>query len=101
MAIYDLLTKEYQSNLKKISTYEFEIDNLPKGSLVKVKQYNSFYYYLKVRVVKEVKSTYIGKEGDENVTKFLADIKKRKVYEKKIKEVKEDNRLILKMLKVK
>ena len=101
MEIKKVLEKELIKNLKKQELLNQEIDSLPLGSLVKIKQHNNIYCYLKYRKDDKVISKYIGKEDDINVMKLELDLAHKKNLINKLKSLKEDEVLINKMMKLK
>lgn len=100
MGIKEIVSKELEKNQMKQSVFKEEIDELPLGSLVKVKGKSSVYVYLKYREGTNVISKYVGKDGDVLVSKMEMDIRRRKALESKLKELKEEEETMLKMLKV-
>lgn len=100
MKIKDIVAKELEKNQMKQSVFNEEIAELPFGALVKVKGKNSVYVYLKYRNGNNVVSKYVGKDTDVIVSKMEMDIRRRKALESKLRELKEEEETMLKMLKV-
>ena len=101
MKIRNILTRELEKTQKNIGILQDEIDELPKGSLVKVKAKENVYLYLKHRENDKVKSVYIGRDTDIESIKLASDIKKRMKLQKSLDELKKERDLMIKMLKVK
>lgn len=100
MKIKDIVTKELEKNQMKQSVFKEEINELPTGTLVRVKGKSNVYVYLKHREGTSVVSKYVGKENDMIVSKIEMDIRRRKALELKLKELQEEADTMLKMLKV-
>lgn len=100
MKIKDIVTKELEKNQMKQSVFKEEINELPTGTLVRVKGKSNVYVYLKHREGTSVVSKYVGKENDMIVSKIEMDIRRRKALELKLKELQEEAETMLKMLKV-
>ena len=75
-----------------------KIDALPKGTVSIKKRNKSEYLYLASRRNRKVKFHYIGSIGSENARKILEQVKLRKDYELKLKQVKGDLREIEKVI---
>ena len=75
-----------------------KIDALPKGTVSIKKRNNGEYLYLASRRNRKVKFHYIGSIGSENARKILEQVKLRKDYELKLKQVKGDLREIEKVI---
>lgn len=75
-----------------------KIDALPKGTVSIKKRNNGEYLYLASRRNGKVKFHYIGSIGSENARKILEQVKFRKDYELKLKQVKGDLREIEKVI---
>lgn len=101
MKIRNILLRELEKTNKNIGIIKDDIEELPKGSLVKIKAKENVYCYLKYREDKQVRSIYIGRDNDVETLKIDSDIKKRKKLEKALDELEEEKILIEKMLKVK
>ena len=68
--------------------YSDKIDALPKGTVSIKKRNKSEYLYLASRRDGKVKFDYIGPVGSKNAIKTLEQVKYRKDYEQKLKQVK-------------
>ena len=101
MKIRNILLRELEKTNKNIGIIKDDIEDLPKGSLVKTRAKGNVYVYLKYREDKRVKSVYIGRDNDVETLKMDSDIRKRKKLEASLEELEEEKELILKMLKVK
>ena len=101
MKIRNILLRELEKTNKNIGIIKDDIEDLPKGSLVKTRAKGNVYVYLKYREDKQVKSVYIGRDNDVETLKMDSDIRKRKKLEASLEELEEEKELILKMLKVK
>ena len=78
--------------------YTDKIDSLPKGTVSIKKRNTSEYLYLASRRDGKLRFDYIGKVGSEKARKILEQIKFRKDYELKLKQVKDDLREIEKVI---
>lgn len=78
--------------------YIDKIDSLPKGSVSIKKRNKREYLYLASRRDGKVKFDYIGSVASENALKILEQVKSRKDYELKLKQVKGDLREIERVL---
>lgn len=101
MKIKEIVEKELEKNLLKQRVFAEELDKLPNGTLVKVKSKASTYVYLKYRDGEEVISKYVGKEDEVVTSKLEMDMRRRKSLEAKMHDLKDEEKLMLKMLKVK
>ncbi|MBR9982229.1 MAG: hypothetical protein KFF50_14460 [Desulfatitalea sp.] len=79
--------------------YSDKIDALPKGTVsIKIRHKNE-YLYLASRRNGKVCFDYIGSVATENARKILEQVKFRKEYEGKLKQVKADLREIEKVIR--
>ena len=79
--------------------YSDKIDALPKGTVsIKIRDKNE-YLYLAIRRNGKVSFDYIGSVASENARKILEQVKFRKEYEGKLKQVKADLREIEKVIR--
>ncbi len=100
MKIKDIVTKELEKNQMKQSVFKEEIAELPTGTLVRVKGKSNIYVYLKYREGSSVVSKYVGKDNELIVSKIEMDIRRRKALESKLRELKDEEEIMLRMLKV-
>ena len=63
-----------------LASYMNQLEELPRGAVVRKTAGKNIYYYLKYRVGKNVFTDYLGKEG-EKVASVRADIEKRRHIE--------------------
>lgn len=94
MIINSVIKNELLRNEKMIKQYEDTIKDLPKGSLICRKKQ---YYYLKYRKDGKIHDDYIGKDP-ELIEKTKEQLKQRKHCEKMISELKQEQRVISKIL---
>lgn len=95
MLIQSIVTEELNRNLSMQKQYEQETDKLPKGSLICKKHY----YYLQYREGKKVITDYIGKD-QQKINDINKKLEKRKHFESMILNLKNEQKIILKMLEV-
>jgi len=96
--IKNIMQEEHQRLQALYRKYMDKIDSLPKGTLSIKKRNKNKYLYLASRRDGKVKFDYIGSVGSENARKILEQVKFRKDYEHKLKQVKADLRRIDKVI---
>ena len=89
---------EYQRLQALHRKYMEKIDSLPKGAISIKKRNKREYLYLAHRCDGKVKFDYIGSVASDNAVKILEQVKSRKDYELKLKQVKGDLREIERVL---
>ena len=88
--ITDILDEEYQ-RLRALSLkYESEITSLPRGSISIKKRGRNKYLYLAYREKGKIRFDYIGPEDSVNARMVIEKIERRKEYEDKLKQVKQN-----------
>ena len=94
--IYTVLQEERKRNEYMLERYQKELSQLPKGKLTpKITKANT-YYYLKFRDGNKVCAKYIGMNEDD-IQVVIEQLKRRKVVEEIIKELKSEQAKIKKM----
>lgn len=94
----NIIQEEYE-RLKALSEkYQTIIGSLPKGSISFKKRHLKEYLYLAYRQKGKVRFEYVGPADSERAETAIRDIKLRKKYENKLKQVKTDLREIEKVL---
>ncbi len=94
------IVKEEHRRLQALRRkYNDKIKALPKGAVSIKKRNKSEYLYLASRRGGKVKFDYIGSVGSKNACKTLEQVKSRKDYELKLKQVKGDLRQIEKVIR--
>jgi len=96
--ILGTLIEEKQRNLNMQKNCIDEIEKLPKGSLSVKRIGKNEYCYLKYRQGKKFISEYIGK-CDENIGDIKKQIEKRRYFEKLLRDLKKEYKLITKVVK--
>ena len=96
--IKSIMQEEHRRLQALYQKYSDKIDALPKGTVSIKKRNKAEYLYLANRRNKKVKFDYIGSLGSENARKILEQVKFRKDYELKLKQVKGDLREIEKVI---
>ena len=86
----NIMQEEHQRLQALYRKYMDKIDSLPKGTVSIKKRNKNEYLYLASRRDGKVKFDYIGSVGSENARKTLEQVKFRKDYEHKLKQVKDD-----------
>jgi hypothetical protein len=79
--------------------YSDKIDTLPRGTVSIKKRNKSNYLYLASRRNGKVKFDYIGSVASENARKTIEQVKFRKDYERKLKQVKDNLEEIEKVIR--
>ena len=94
--IYSILEEERKRNEYMLERYVKELSLLPKGKITpKITKANT-YYYLKYRDGQKVCAKYIGM-NEENIALVEEQLERRKVVERIVKELKEEQAKIKKM----
>ena len=94
--IYSVLEDERKRNEYMLERYEKELSLLPKGKITpKITKANT-YYYLKYRDGQKVCAKYIGM-NEEDIALVAEQLKRRKVVESLVKELKAEQAKIRKM----
>jgi hypothetical protein len=96
--IKNIMQEEHQRLQALYQKYIDKIDSLPKGTVSIKKRNKRKYLYLASRRNGKVKFDYIGSVASENARKVLEQVKFRKDYERKLKQVKDDLREIERVL---
>lgn len=96
--IKNIMREEHQRLQALYQKYIDTIDSLPKGTISIKKRHKNEYLYLANRRNGKVKFDYIGSVGSENARKILEQVRFRKDYELKLKQVKADLRQIEKVI---
>ena len=96
--IEGMLRDEKKRNMEMQARYEQELAKLPKGSISKRKIGNGIYYYLKYREGSRTKTDYLGKRST-RIDQLEMLIKKRKEFERIIRELKSEYKIISKVVK--
>lgn len=78
------IIEEYTIVVNRLHFLENELEKLPQGYISKKTINNSVYFYLQSRNGSKIESRYLHKDEVANIE---ADIKKRKVYESEVIEV--------------
>ncbi len=94
MIINSVIKNEALRNSAMIQQYEKLILELPKGSLICRK---NEYYYLKYRENGRVCDDYIGKDK-ERISQIKEQLEQRKHYEKMLSALKQEQKVINKIL---
>ncbi len=89
MTIKSVLKEELENSLRIQKRYEEELNNLPKGSLIKKRIKNHEYYYIVLRDNGKVKFIYQGKKVDPKIIKQYSEAKElRAKYRNLLSKVK-------------
>ena len=97
--IKNIMQEEHRRLQALYQKYSDKIDELPKGTVsIKIRNKNE-YLYLASRRNGKVRFDYIGSVASENARKILEQVKFRKDYELKLKQVKGDLRQIEKVIR--
>lgn len=96
--IEGVLVEEKQRNLQMQKSYADEIGKLPKGSVTIKKIGNKEYCYLKYRSGDKFISQYIGNCA-ENLEHLKMQVDKRRHFEKLLRELKAEYKMICKIVK--
>ena len=96
--IESMLLEEKERNLDMQRSYIDEINDLPKGSVTVKKIGNKEYCYLKFRQGEKFISKYMG-IASENAEQLSKQIEKRRHFEKLLRELKVEYKMISKIVK--
>lgn len=96
--IKSIMQEEHQRLQALYRKYTEIIDSFPKGTVSIKKRNNSEYLYLANRQGGKVKFNYIGSVGSEKAAKIMDQVKSRKKYELRLKQVKYDLKEIGKVI---
>ncbi len=96
--ILGTLMEEKVRNLNMQQSCIDEINKLPKGSLSVKRIGKNEYCYLKYRRGEKFISEYIGK-CDDNIGEIKKQINKRRYFEKLLRDLKAEYKLIIKVVK--
>ena len=80
-----------------LASYQKQLDELPKGSVVSKVAGKNVYYYLKYRDGKKVHTDYLGKDG-EKVDAIRASLEKRRHVETMISNLRAEQAIANKVL---
>ena len=94
--IESILKKEKQRNEILLIAYEEELASLPKGKIIEKILNGRVYYYLRFRNGEKVFTSYLGKDKGALV-EMQEKLDRRKVVEKLIKELKTENKKIVRL----
>ncbi len=94
--LMSVILKEQTRNEYMMAEYSKELENLPKGKIVKKNIKGNTYYYLYYRNNKKVVSKYIGKD-DKIIEDLQEKLKRRLQVEEIIRLLKKENRKIKKI----
>lgn len=94
--ISEIIIREKERLTELKSSYENQLERLPKGSVQKKVQNGKVYYYLAFRDSNRVITKYIG--GDSEAKKIKEQVEKRKHAVAMIKKIKEELKRIEKAL---
>ena len=95
--IHDALREEFDRLLEKEQAYKEQLSLLPKGQIHDKLISGKKYPYLTYREEGKVKSRYVKPEELEQV---MAQVEQRQQYEKTLKSIRADLRVIRKVVKV-
>jgi hypothetical protein len=93
------MQEEHQRLQALYQKYTDKIDALPKGAVSIKKRNKRDYLYLASRRNGKVKFDYIGSVASENARKTIEQVKFRKDYERKLKQVKGNLKEIEKVIR--
>jgi len=97
--IRGVLEEELERNDRMKKRYLEEMDKLPKGSIVTRKLGKQEYYYLTYRENRKVIAKYIGKKDVTDIIQLQSNINKRKHLQDVIKNLKQEEKEIRKVLR--
>lgn len=95
--VMNIIIEEFHRNRIMQKEYQKKIDQLPKGTIIIKKIGNHEYHYLKYRNGKKTVTDYIGRD-QKNIDKTKFQIKKRKHFEMMLLQLKEEYKLIDKLM---
>jgi len=95
--IIDVLKEEQERIERNEKIYQQELDELPKGSLVKKKRGNREYFYISYRVEGRTKQEYL-KMSPEEIDELKTKIEKRRRLEQSLRKLKQEKKLVIRMV---
>ncbi len=100
MKVLEGILKEELARLRATEKgYRRELRKLPKGSIQKKRIKGSLYVYLSFRENEKVVTRYLGRVSAEELKKLEQDADLRKKYERLLREVKNDQKRIARMVR--
>jgi len=96
--IKNIIGEEHQRLRTLSRKYTEKIASLPQGTVSIKKRHNSDYLYLACRRNGTVKFDYIGPAASDKARQVMEQVKARKDYEKKLRQVKGDLKEIEKVI---
>ena len=96
--IKSIMQEEHRRLQAFYQKYNDKIYALPRGTVSIKKRHNSDYLYLACRRNGKVKFDYIGPVGSDKARQVMEQVKTRKDYEKKLRQVKGDLKEIEKVI---
>ena len=99
MNIYlDEIRKELYKNIRNQIELQNKIADLTKGNLVVKKRYNEEYFYLSYRDNNTVKTDYLGKLNNKQITKIEKEIEKRKSIKAELSKLRQEDHELRKII---
>ena len=100
MKVLEGVLKEELARLSATEkSYRRELRKLPKGSIQKKRIKGSLYVYLSSRENEKVVTHYLGRMPAEELKKLEQDVDLRRKYERLLREVKNNQQRIAKMVR--
>lgn len=99
MEIKEELQLKLDNNTKLQEDLLKKVDLLPKGHINTLYRNNKGYYYLTYRDGNKVKNDYLGPAGNCDLNKIFEGLKLRKQYILELKELKNEEKILIKQIK--
>lgn len=93
------LTEKLNNNILKQKEIAKNIELLPKGHINILKRNGRGYYYLTYREGPKIKNDYLGAVGKVDLTEIVSKLRRRDIYIKETKTLKEEEIKINKLIK--
>lgn len=97
--IHEILKEELERLYELQELYGNKINDLPRGSVQEKDRNGKLYSYIAYRSGDIIKYEYIGKSSSDRAAQVKGQIKKRKEFEQKLKQIRKDIKEIEKALK--
>lgn len=95
--IIDVLKEERERIERNEKIYQQELNELPKGSLVKKKRGSKEYYYISYREGGKTKQEYLKMEP-EAIEELKKKIEKRRRLEQSLRKLKQEKKMVIRMV---
>lgn len=92
------LNTRLQNNQRTQKDISKSIEFLPKGHINILNRNGKGYYYLTYRDGKKINNDYLGVVGKTDINDTINKLKRRKVFDEQLKELKKEERILKKLI---